>query len=62
MNAINEILEKNDSIKQLCDNAWITLLNMDENGKIKHRYTSDFNWEEVSPEESKQENKQLVTI
>lgn len=43
--AMNTILEKHQSIRDLCDNGWIYLLAMDEEGKVSHRYTGDFSWE-----------------
>jgi uncharacterized protein YbcC (UPF0753/DUF2309 family) len=43
--AINGILEKHDSIRELCDNEWITLLVLDENGTIQYKYVGDYNWE-----------------
>lgn len=46
--AMNEILEKHESIRNLCDNEWIFLFAMDEEGKVAHRYTGDLQWEEVS--------------
>lgn len=59
--AINSILSKNPSIKDLCDHSWITLLHLDEKGKIKHRYIHNLHWETLSPRvhTSKQE---LITI
>lgn len=43
--AMNDIFEKHASVKDLCDNGWIQLMAMDENGKISHRYTQDLKWE-----------------
>ncbi|MEO9965120.1 MAG: DUF2309 domain-containing protein [Reichenbachiella sp.] len=54
--AINSILAKNPGIKDLCDNSWINLLHLTEDGKIGKRYSRNLNWEtlslaEVEPEE-----------
>lgn len=45
MEAINGILSKHQNIRQLCDHSWITLLRLDENGEISHRYIQDGNWQ-----------------
>jgi len=47
LEAINAILEKHKSVRDLCDNAWLHLLAMDESGKVSHRYVGNFKWEEV---------------
>lgn len=43
--AMNRILEKHSSVKELCDNEWLYLMAMDEQGKISHRYTGNLSWE-----------------
>ncbi len=43
--AMNIILEKHQSVRNLCDNGWIYLLAMNEEGKVTHRYTGDLSWE-----------------
>ncbi len=45
--SINSILKKNEGIKQLCDHSWISLLKLDDYGKITHRYTKDCHWESI---------------
>jgi uncharacterized protein YbcC (UPF0753/DUF2309 family) len=45
--AMNTILEKHPSVRNLCDNGWIHLLAMDDNGKVSHRYEGDLNWETI---------------
>lgn len=42
--AIMQVLKNHPSVKALCDNSWITLLHMDENGKINNRYIGDSKW------------------
>ena len=46
--AMNDILAKHQSVKDLCDNQWIFLLAMDEKGQVSHRYAGNLNWEELS--------------
>lgn len=45
--AMNAILEKHQMVRDLCDNSWIYLMAMDENGSISHRYTQDLHWEKI---------------
>ncbi|MDP5081906.1 MAG: DUF2309 domain-containing protein, partial [Winogradskyella sp.] len=45
--AMDNILAKHESVKHLCDNEWIYLFAMDENGKIAYKYTRDHNWVEA---------------
>ncbi len=45
--AMNRILAAHQSVRDLCDNGWIYLLAMDEDGKISHRYTGDLSWESI---------------
>ncbi len=46
--AMNTILEKHESVRQLCDNGWIFLMAMNEDGSVSHRYNGNLKWEEVS--------------
>lgn len=45
--AINSILEKYESVRNLCDNGWVHLLTMDPAGKISQRYLGNSQWELV---------------
>jgi hypothetical protein len=45
--AMNDILEKHKSVRDLCDNSWIYLMAMDEEGKVSHRYNGNLIWVEV---------------
>jgi hypothetical protein len=45
--AMNSILEKHKGVKDLCDNSWIYLMAMDEEGKVSHRYNGNLTWVEV---------------
>ncbi len=47
IDAMNSILEKHQSIRNLCDHNWIHLLAMDDEGKISHRYCGDLSWEKL---------------
>jgi uncharacterized protein YbcC (UPF0753/DUF2309 family) len=59
--AINGILEKHASIRELCDNEWITLLALDEKGTIKDRYIGKYKWEPINRETSSIK-KELVMV
>lgn len=48
IDAVNKILEKHPSVKDLCDNGWIYLMVMDEEGMISHRYSGGLYWEELA--------------
>ena len=45
--AMNDILARHQSVRDLCDNGWLNLLAMNEEGKVSHRYTSNLQWEEL---------------
>ncbi|MFT4754082.1 MAG: hypothetical protein ACI85Q_001638 [Salibacteraceae bacterium] len=47
--AMNAVLKKHSSVKDLCDNGWLYLLAMGEDGKIAHRYDGDFTWIKIPP-------------
>ena len=47
LDAMNTILQKHASVRNLCDNGWIYLLAVDEKGKVSHRYVGNFTWEAV---------------
>ncbi|HET8861420.1 DUF2309 domain-containing protein [Marivirga sp.] len=55
--AMTKILEKHDSVRQLCDNQWIFLLAMNDEGIITSRYNGDLSW--VNLEESKESLKSV---
>lgn len=62
IDSINSVLEKNESIKQLCDNSWITLLKLDSDGKISHRYTKDCAWEQLEQNIDNIQKRELQTL
>ena len=50
IDAINGVLEKHASVRELCDNGWVQLLAMDDVGRISHRYTRTLQWERLVKE------------
>jgi len=42
---MSKILEKHQSIRDLCDNEWIYLFAMNEEGKVAYQYKQDMEWE-----------------
>jgi uncharacterized protein YbcC (UPF0753/DUF2309 family) len=49
---MNTILEKHQSVRDLCDNGWLHLMAMDENGKVSNRYIGNLNWEKIDQKEA----------
>lgn len=45
--AINGVIEKHPAVRNLCDNGWLFLLAMDDNGKITHTYRGSLQWEDL---------------
>lgn len=50
ISAINKIIEKHNNVRELCDNGWIQLLLMDEDGEVSFRYDGNLIWEEMNKE------------
>jgi hypothetical protein len=50
--AMNNILEKHPSVKELCENQWIFLMAMSDDGEITEIYDRDFNWKKLDVEEA----------
>lgn len=50
--AITAVLRKHESVRQLFDNGWLHLLNM-EDGRISARYRPGLDWETMQPAASK---------
>ena len=44
--AMNDVLERHDDVRALCDNGWLRLLAM-EKGTVTHRYTGNLTWTPV---------------
>lgn len=47
VNEMSKILEKHESIRHLCDNQWIYLFAMNEEGKVAYKYIGGLEWELV---------------
>jgi uncharacterized protein YbcC (UPF0753/DUF2309 family) len=45
---MSRILEKHESIRHLCDNQWIFLFAMNNQGKVAYKYLGDLQWEVVN--------------
>ena len=48
LEAMNTVLMKHSNVKNLCDNGWIQLMAMNNEGKVSHRYAGENEWEPVS--------------
>ncbi len=60
--AITAILKKHESIRNLCDNSWITLLNLESNGKIGKRYLRNYKWEDPNTNPVNQKSNTLINF
>ncbi len=47
VDAMSKILEKHESIRQLCDNEWIYLFAINDKGKVAYKYIGNLEWELV---------------
>lgn len=45
VNEMSKILDKHDTVRQLCDNQWIYLFAMNEEGKVAYKYIGNLEWE-----------------
>lgn len=45
---MNRILEKHPSVRELCDNGWIYLLAMNEEGRVTQKYEGNYNWTKIN--------------
>jgi len=43
--AMNSVLEKHPSVKDLCDNKWIFLFALNEQGRVSHQYSGQLQWD-----------------
>jgi uncharacterized protein len=48
ISAINNVIKKHMSVRNLCDNGWLKILIMNEVGEISHRYDGNLIWEELN--------------
>ncbi|MEO0393755.1 MAG: DUF2309 domain-containing protein [Pseudomonadota bacterium] len=46
--AISDILERHDHVRDLFDNQWLHLLRLGENGQVVERYAGDLRWTPVT--------------
>lgn len=60
--AINQILDRHESVRDLVDNEWIVLMQLNEEGQLAKRYTRNLNWENISDKQHQTENKELFTL
>jgi len=44
IDAISKVLDKHDSVKDLCENEWITLFSLNDKGQVEYRYVKDIGW------------------
>lgn len=44
---MSKILKKHDSIRELCDNNWIYLFAINEEGKVTYKYVGNLEWEVI---------------
>ena len=47
--AMTEVIDANQGLRDLLDNRWLHLWSMDGEGRITHRYAGDLTWSEVRP-------------
>ncbi|MFP4148022.1 MAG: YbcC family protein [Nitriliruptoraceae bacterium] len=53
LEAMDGVLSRHPEVRALCDNGWLTLLAMDTEGRISHRYAGGLTWtpwEETPPQ------------
>ena len=44
---MNDILSNHEAVKNLCDNEWIHLFAMNDDGQIDYQYKGNLTWEKV---------------
>ncbi len=49
IDAMNDVLAANPSVRHRVDNPWLRLLAMDDAGTPSRRYTGDLQWEPITP-------------
>ncbi|MBF9049277.1 DUF2309 family protein [Roseobacter sp. HKCCD9010] len=48
VDAMNAVIEKHEGLRDLLDNGWLHLFQMDASGQVALRYTGDLTWEPVA--------------
>lgn len=62
LNAINKILAKHQSVRNLFDNKWIHLFRLNDDGTVSEQYVSDLQWKSfINKQPSAEENLILST-
>lgn len=49
--AIAEVIAGHDHLRALCDNGWIAVYSLDDDGRATHRYAGGLAWHAVDPDE-----------
>jgi uncharacterized protein YbcC (UPF0753/DUF2309 family) len=62
MDEITKIVQKHEMLKNLCDNEWITLLLLNEDGNIDQKYVGNGAWENITASSKIITKKKLVTV
>ncbi|MCA9634021.1 MAG: DUF2309 domain-containing protein [Myxococcales bacterium] len=47
--AMNAVIAKHESVRQLLDNGWIHLIALDESGRVSKRYIGGLRWRDLEP-------------
>jgi uncharacterized protein len=45
--AINGLIERHETVRELVDNGWLHLFALDDGGRIAARYAGNLDWEEI---------------
>lgn len=48
LEAINDVIERHETVRQLVDNKWIYLFALDEQGNATHQYSGSLKWSTIS--------------
>lgn len=48
VDAMNKVIEKHASVRQLCDNGWLQLYAMNDQGKVAEKYVGGLMWEKIN--------------
>jgi uncharacterized protein YbcC (UPF0753/DUF2309 family) len=59
--AMNTVLEKHPAVKELCDNEWIFLMAMSDDGEITEIYNGDLAWKRLSDGKIVQDRSENLT-
>lgn len=57
--AMNDIIQNNQGVRNLLNNQWVFLFAMNENGKLTHRYERDLTWSNLLHVEKKNKEELL---